>query len=61
MGPIEHQRKLDERFAVETALEEGVRMNRAANEQLERRTDELRERVTGLEKVVEEIIRSRRL
>ena len=53
MGPIEHQKQLDERRDVETALSEAVRMNQAAIKQLEARSEELMERLTGAEKVIE--------
>lgn len=52
MGSNEHQRRLDERFAVESALVEAVMTCRSVVKVLGARTDELSERVTGLEKVV---------
>ncbi len=60
MGPIEHQRKLDERYAVDTALMQAVMTRQSVIKVLEARTDQLNVRVTGLEKVVEEILGRRR-
>ena len=56
MGPIEHRRNLDERFAVETELLEAVRMNTAALQVLERRNLELLVRIEGAEKTLAAII-----
>ncbi len=56
MGQREHQRKLDASRELETALEEGVRMNRAALQVLERRNLELLVRIEGAEKTLAAII-----
>ncbi|KKK58218.1 hypothetical protein LCGC14_3046650 [marine sediment metagenome] len=60
MGPVEHQRKLDERYEVDTALMQAVMMCQSVMKVLEERTDELNERVTALEKVVEAMLEKRR-
>ena len=56
MTQHEHQRLLDARRELETALEEGVRMNTAALQVLERRNLELLVRIEGAEKTLAAII-----
>ena len=56
MTQREHQCRLDARRELETALEEGVRINRAAIEQLERRTDVLLERMRTTDRAIEAIL-----
>ena len=56
MGPTEHQRKLDERYAVETELIEAVRWHGALLKQLEEQNVQLHERMVAVEKVIEALL-----